>query len=345
MNDLELRKPEDCNQDDILRIFAENDPARADFFNKAYYEWQFNQIPGKVVSLIGAVKDKVVAFGALLPFSALINGEVCTIYEGAEFVVSPEFRGQEIFTRLAKELYESIDERFNAFAFASPMSYHAYETRLGHRLAGYFPYWVGLTDIQELLKRKKAGGLGFLLVPLELRKLSVIHDGAGMSCELIRVFDSKWDIVKSWKRNDCFHLVKESAYLNWRYIDHPCHRYDILGAYKYGQPSGYIVLRGQNLIDLAYADIDTMKFMLNAALEYFREKKVLMAHMYLNLDHEGLRIIKSMHFWRCNIFQGKFARTILYPVQRAMVKTRNSQGAFPELDSWTFTMGDMDCKL
>lgn len=342
---LEIRKPEDFDIPQILKIFAENDPDRASFFSQEYYKWQFKCIPGESKALIASEKDKVIAFGALLPFKASVRGKVCTVFEGVEFVVSPEFRRRGIFTKLAFSLYGQINNENYAFAFASPMSFRSYQQRLEHRFIGYFPYWIGIVNFQALIQ-KKIGSMSFLVKPFcELIELKHLKLENGMVIQIVNKFDESWNIVETWGYKSSFYLKKNADYLNWRYISHPYHKYDIYGIYRNGQPAGYIVMRGQNLIDVAYSDSETLKLLLNKAINYFQEKDVLLVNAYLSLDLEGIRTLKNMRFWQCNTFQGKWSKSLFYPVQRTMVKNKSNSEAFPNLDSWTFTMGDMDCKL
>lgn len=342
---LEIRKPEDFDIPQILKIFAENDPDRATFFNQEYYEWQFRCIPGEAKALIASEKDRIIAFGALLPFKASVRGKVCTVFEGVEFVVLPEFRRRGIFTKLASSLYGQINNKNHAFAFASPMSFGMYQHRLEHSFIGYFPYWIGIVNFQALIQ-KKVRPLSFLKKPFcKLIELKPLKYNNGMVIESVNNLDKSWDIVETWKYKSDFYLKKNAAYLNWRYISHPYHKYDIYGIYRNGQPVGYVVIRGQNLIDLAYSDNETLKCLLNKAIDYFREKEVLVANTYLSLDTEGVKILKNMRFWKSNACQGKFTKNILYPVQRTMIKHKSNAETFPNLNSWTFTMGDVDCKL
>lgn len=290
---VELRKPEDFDIPQVLEIFAENDPGRAALFNRGYYEWQFYHIPGKAKSLIAVEKDKVIAFGALLPFKASVKGEHCIVFEGVEFVVVPEFCGRGIFSQLASTLYEQIENENHTFAFASHMSFRSYQQKLGHRFIGYFPYWIGFPDFQTLI-HEKIGQLSFLMEPFYrfIETKSSKHDD-GTVIETLKGFNKNWDVVETWKYKSDFYLIKNADYLNWRYIYIPSHKYDIYGAYRKEKPVGYIVLRGQNLIDIGYSDNAALEQLLNFAIIYFRENKVLMVHAYLSLDIDGSMILRK----------------------------------------------------
>lgn len=342
---VELRKPEDFDIPQVLQIFARNDPDRILLFNRGYYEWQFHHIPGKARSLVAVEKNKVIAFGALLPFKASVKGECCIVFEGAEFVVAPEFCGRGIFWQLAYTLYEQIENENHTFAFASHLSFRSYQQKLGHRFIGYFPYWIGFPDFEALV-HKKIGQLSFLMEPfyksIGMKSLKLDN---GMVIEGLEGFNKNWDVVETWKYQSDFYLIKNADYLNWRYIYIPSHKYDIYGAFREEKPVGYIVLRSQNLIDIGYSDNGVLEQLLNFASIYFKENKVLMAHAYLNLDTDGRIILRKKGFIKSNIFQNKFTTRFVYPPQRTVVKAKSYDETFPRLDSWTFTMGDLDCKL
>ena len=342
--EIKYREPTESDIDQILTLFRDNDPSRKDFFNRSYYEWQFKLKPGQSKLQVAEIQGRVGGFFALLPFNASIKGENCTAIQGVEAVVSPEFRGKGIFTNLASNLYGQV-QNTNIFNFPRPITFRVYTQRMRHEFIGVLPYWIGITNIKSLFQNK-LGPLSTLLSPFNpVLNLRSYKENADNTIVAIKEFDSKWNVVEPWSYKSEFYLIKSDLYLNWRYVKHPCQHYDIYGAYRKEKPVGYIVLRGQNLIDIGYSDNSALEQLLNFAIIYFRENKVLMVHAYLSLDIDGSIILRKKGFIKFNILQNKFTTRFVYPPQPATVKGKSDDEPFPRLDSWTFTMGDMDCKL
>jgi len=236
-------------------------------------------------------------------------------------------------------------ENKHIFNFPRPITFRVYTQRMRHEFIGVLPYWIGITNIKSLFQ-KKLGLLSTLLSPFNLVfNLRSYKEDADSTIVAIKEFDSRWNVVESWCYKSEFYLKKNDLYLNWRYVKHPCTHYDIYGAYRKEKPVGYIVLRGQNLIDVGYSDNAALEQLLNFAIIYFRENKVLMVHAYLSLGIDGSIILRKKGFIKFNILQNKFTTRFVYPPQRTVVKAKSNDETFPRLDSWTFTMGDLDCKL
>lgn len=308
--EIKYREPQDSDIDQILTLFRDNDPSRKDFFNRSYYEWQFKLRPGQPKLQVAEIQGRVGGFFALLPFNASIKGENCTVIQGVEAVVLPEFRGKGIFTSLAYNLYGQVENK-NIFNFSRPITFRVYTQRMRHEFIGVLPYWIGITNIRSLFQ-KKLGLLSTFLSPFNLVfNLRSYKGDPDSTIVAIKEFDSRWNVVESWCYKSQFYLKKNDLYLNWRYVKHPCQHYDIYGAYRKEKPVGYIVLRGQNLIDVGYSDNAALEQLLNFAIINFRENKVLMVHTYLSLDLDGSMVLRkrgllNLVFFKTNLKQGFF---------------------------------------
>lgn len=329
----------------ILKLLGDNDPQRRHFFTEKYWQWQFVQIPCGSICRVALDGDNLAGFGALLGFDALVDGQAQMVYEGAEFVVAKPYRGRGVFSRLAGDLYRSIEGRFSTYAFASPMSFCVYRSRLKHRFCGRFPYWIGFTDIAELGRRKAGAVGGAAGSALAFLGLKTVKEGRRYEIRRLASFGDEWKSIGNRVGEDRFHLLKDQRYLNWRYFDHPFNRYTIIGAYRGSEPSGYAVTKGQDIIDLRHQDNDTMGALLNEIVVRGRQAGTLSVNTYLATGPEERRILRRHGFFEASRLQGGLTKGSLYPVQRTMIGPGSASGQLPGIGYWCFTMGDMDCKL
>lgn len=339
------RHPETEHIPGILKLLGDNDPPRRHIFTKKYWRWQFVDIPSGSICLVALDGDALAGFGALLGFEVVLNGRVQLVYEGAEFVVAKQYRGRGIFSRLAGDMYRSVMGRFHTYAFASPMSFGIYLSRLKHMFYGRFPYWVGFTNIEELGKRKAglagvAVGSGLAFLGMKTVKTNRIYD-----IRRLYSFGEEWKLDVYNEESGRFHLFKSQRYLNWRYIDHPFNNYTIIGAYLDSEPVGYAIIKGQDLVDIRFNNHDVLNALLNEVVTISRQSRIILLNTYMAVGPEERRILRQHGFVDVSCIQGRLLNGALYPVQRVMVGPGLSSGNLPGINYWYFTMGDMDCKL
>lgn len=222
--DLTIRPYEPGDEAGILRlfnaVFAEDDPGYADRAEAAW-RWEFGENPaGTQVVLAVEPAGRVVAQYACLPAVAQIEGRRVCCGQGVDSVVHADYRRglrkDGAFLRTARYYFEHYGvPEHNAFGYGFPND-KAY--RVGVKLLGYTPVHAPVRTLARNLFQ---------------------HDddaectaGAAAEGEVVRLdgFDERID--RLWARLQPelpMSIVRDRAYLDWRYGRCPVGEYRTFG--------------------------------------------------------------------------------------------------------------------
>lgn len=211
----------------------------------AYWDWQFRQNPvGRPEIIVAALGDRIVGQYACVPQRAVDEGRETSIGLIVDAFVLPEYRralGRPgLVIHLAQRLHE---------VYCGPRAESgALPGGAGHSLLyGYpFPIW---RIAQRYLDSEIVRDMDVLFREVRAPKLEPIHPVPGIEVvrlterdALVRAGDACWQEVAT---ETSFGLIRDGAWLAWRYLDHPAHEYEILLARETasGAPRGIGVLR------------------------------------------------------------------------------------------------------
>jgi hypothetical protein len=158
--------------------------------------------------------------------------------------------------------------------------------RMGLKHLGQIPIYFGYLDISRILKGRcvpyPLSRLGQLLEPfMGLRRG---NEGTG-NLDIRPIEDFNDDFDKFWNAvagNRVVSIVKNAAYLNWRYVKRPGNRYQRLAAYRDSRLEGFVIfcdlgLRySSGILDLLARDDDpeVIGALLSRVLEELRIQKM-----------------------------------------------------------------------
>jgi hypothetical protein len=211
---------------------------------QAYYRWKYGDDAGGSNRVRVAVDaDGLVGVVAMLPRRVRIHGRVVTAFEMGDISTGEGHRRQGVFSRLGRELCDAAAATA-AFTYVKPNE-ESSPVLLRH--LGFTP----LADVQTLARPLRVSRLlGHRLgrplpraVSLPLDGLFAIRPprgaiGVGPEQAFGDEFDELWDAVAGDYPNI---VVRDRAYLTWRYIDNPT-PYVVLGARDMrGRLRGYAV--------------------------------------------------------------------------------------------------------
>ncbi len=230
MSDYSLRL---CQPDD--------EPALLDLFALVFGqvrsspEWHWKFVSSRALSSNAMSSDSLVAVdgqgqivahaGALI-LPGQFQGRPIPIVQVCDVMVHPDHRGglgrNNLFTLLLRELLDHLARRLpSAFRYGFP---------------GQRPYLLG----------EWAGVYERLEVALETELAP-----ASSPFNLWRAVPLAWDnrrLDRLWQRlgdQYALSLIRDGAYLRWRYAEHPVHDYQLTGLAFLGRLSGWVVWRQQ----------------------------------------------------------------------------------------------------
>ena len=290
-----------------------------------FWRWINRGCPhGKTMIELALEGQRIVGHYALLPRRLRAGGATITAGQGIHAAVHPEFRGLAVLQGLMRRVVEA------ARAAGLPLLYA-------------FPNAQIRPVYQKIFRWEDAGELVALERPV---RLPVEGDGGGLAIvqresihfdERYRAFEDPESLA------GLTHVVKEPAYLQWRYADHPTVRYQLLEASDAaGALAGYAILKRYekngtsygHLIDHGVRDgnASMLRALVAAALVHFRRQQVERVSCWALPRTPGFDTIRAMGFQPTG-----FATPVSYRLldPRAVAVSLN-------LEQWQLVMGDSD---
>lgn len=223
--DIEVRPYHEGDEEGVLdlfnSVFAEGDPGYHDR-TRDHWRWEFQKNPAGNQVVLGIEapspehpRGRVVAQYACLPAVVNLRGERVMCGQGIDSVVHPDYRRglkrEGAFLKVARYYFDHYGiPSVNAFGYGLP-NQKAY--RVGVRMLNYVPIAAPLPTIaRNLFDKSDDAEVGRNAAEGRLVEVSRFAD----SCDTL------------WKRIEPGYpmaIVRDSRYLNWRYVDCPSVRY------------------------------------------------------------------------------------------------------------------------
>ena len=207
----------------------------------AQWRWKYTGPNGQIplARLAFDAENRLVGHAGAIRLRGWRQGRPLPFFQICDVMVHPDARGQlggrNLFARLLREFSGELAEQWpEGFAYGFP---------------GLRPFRVGAyTQVYseiEAAHRLEWPVIGNTAVPL-------------LSARPLSWNDQRLDRV--WERlapDVALALIRDHAYLQWRYAENPFHTYDLLGLYLLGRLLGWAVVQHDNrqlrIIDLLIA--------------------------------------------------------------------------------------------
>jgi hypothetical protein len=348
-----LWKPRDYERGDEHALIALTGIALERKIGLDGWNWLFADNPaGQGIFSLADHDGRIVGQYVVIPIRMLVKGQVITGAQSMDTMTHPDYRRQGMFTTLAKEVYGKLrsPEIPVAYGFPNDASHPGFVGKLS---------WITLTDLPIILRPLRLSSLlsSRVKIPLITRVFGFIGQrafdliyrsrDAEETCTISRIpsfdneFDSLWQHVKKGFTNV---VIRDSIYLNWRYVAKPNGGYETFAARdNEGALRGYTVLKKiekeglhQGLIvDLLTDDFDqdTAECLFDFAIRHFREKNMDLIACIMLSDAPYRALLRKKGF----IFTPK---TLPY-----IVRTNTDRFRIEELrdvNDWYVTFGDSD---
>jgi len=254
------------------------------------WEWKYKRNhPSQALIILAEADGRVVGQYALLPRLMKVEDNISIGSLSVDTMVHPAYRGQGMFITLTKEAYELAKSRGIHFVYGFPNrnSHHGFITKLDWAdLYKGIPLLVKPLNLENILRKrlvdnKLLAGLGDKIGNIAMRALYRSQRNVPV-CSVKEIssfdprFDSLWDGAS---RGHKIMVIRDKAYLTWRYVEKPGNAYVILIAEKEENLLGYIVLKCMEEFGLQIGFIVDMLTvpeelrvsadLISAALKYF----------------------------------------------------------------------------
>ena len=232
--------------------------------------WMYEQNPsGRALEYVTLNKGLVSGHIAALPLRYQLGSRTALGSVAVNAITHPDYRGKGVFiilTDLLNKRSASVGIEFS-FGFANLNSEKACLRHLSYRELGRFPLWILPFRLPPIMaaRESKRGIIWRAAARLAqpgARAWSAIlrpHLHKGTTVErLTKIgpeFDALWESAKGAYGNI---VVRDRAFLDWRFVRPPTRRYEILAARKDGRLLGYLVSTTTTVQGLKWAMIMDM---------------------------------------------------------------------------------------
>jgi len=223
--------------------------------HEAYLDWLQKNPQGSPIFPVAREKatGQVVGFGPMIPIMFSWLGAERPVITGYNVLVAAEYRRQGVFTAIVTAATREAEKQGYHFlyVFPNPLSLKG-ALKLGYQKVSEVPLIIRPLDMAALTethveKRWMRWGirLGWNVAANTLwREPKPPQEGEGLRIvedrELDDDYDHFWQQVKTKYE---LMLVRNRAFLQWRFLDIPIRNYEILSARQGNEIVGYIVLR------------------------------------------------------------------------------------------------------
>ncbi len=217
--------------------------------------------------------------------------------------------------------------------------------RLGAESLGRVPVYAGFISAPDVLLGRGLPGwtasAGALMQPfVGLRGLGPAAEGVevrGMTEPFGPAFDDLWTAVEAHRTVT---VVRDAAYLNWRYVRCPDRNYVRLAAWRGGQPAGLAVYRASARRRVAYLqelfalddDAGVLLALLGRTVQALRQEGIgLVTASFPSRSPEG-RMLRGAGFQAWT--------TRLWNLELIVVGERQPDAGWLDAAAWHYSLGD-----
>ena len=324
--------------------------------NEAFLRWQLERGPaGPAISVVARDSGRLIGQAAMVPVGMWLSGKPITAGLALNPLVDPDSEGRGIPLDLLRKLDATAAEERIAFSYA-------------------FPDDASLRVLVNQGGFKEIASLSLLIRPLKPERLAAKTTGSrvlarttsiarmvwrtpspsvrqkdvpGLSIDQVTDFDEPFAVF--WRRvqnRTPLMVVRDSAYLNWRYIEAPGREYAAFAARSEGKVRALIVLRAAPLGRLSAGLI--VDLVVEASGEGRAAGRLLIDHagvFFRDQDLDMLATLSLRHTDEFRLFrasgfrmQPKFVEP--HPLHLVVRSHAEEANAAYDLHNWFLTLGD-----
>ncbi|MFT4544256.1 MAG: GNAT superfamily N-acetyltransferase [Bacteroidia bacterium] len=241
---------------EIRNILIEVGAHTVDIYNQAYWDWQYKELPtGKSFAYVAWDAEKIIGYYHVPVYRCSINGEEKLIGNIQDVAVNPNYRGIGLFRQLAEFANADLDKsevdliytfpndksirtflKYNAFKQVSRVPARIRPVKSGNILRSK----VNLFGIEKVLGFFADGLINLTSKSFRFSKASVEN--------LMHITDEVEDVFSTHSSSFKNHLIRDKAWLKWRYLDSVRGKHHILGIRENGELTAILVLKEDEML-------------------------------------------------------------------------------------------------
>lgn len=196
--------------------------------SEEYYKWKFQSFPTENLKSYEyvALKDneEMVGYYAAIPYRYKIGDEILNVGMVCDVMTSSKYRGVGIFTKLGRFSTEQFGKEGLAFSTGYPIRKTVLpgHIKVGWKVAFDMPLYMHFLSMSSLLKTRGHGWLSYVANPC-VSLYNLFLSKRNDKKYIIKIYNNPNsiggydDFEKKWRREVPNALVKDAAFMNWRY--------------------------------------------------------------------------------------------------------------------------------
>ena len=226
-------------------------------FNENEWNWKFKS--GKILIAVND-EDEVISLRPTIQIRLKFKDKTIKSGMNVDVMTHPNYRRMGLFSTLVNESFKMLKELGVPIVYTFPnnFSFPGYEKRIKWTYVDSLPLLVKILKPKNFVKKYiKNSHMQKCLNPVAEAFTSLIFTSKtrtknrNLSINQINYFNGNFDLL--WQElSDQFEIavIRDSKYLNWRYMERPGYDYRVFSASEDGILKGYIVLREDIMLDL-----------------------------------------------------------------------------------------------
>jgi hypothetical protein len=358
---LEIRNYHEGDEQKISKLLYDSFPNTLDI-DSIYrtWKWQFkNSFTATPFVSVAEAGAEIAAQYAVMKLPMIYKLRLTEGAISTATATDARFRGRGLFTKLAQALYEEIkkDGCQIIFGFPNKQSFHGFVSRLGWFEIGAFPLHLRIIDpfpfFKKFLGDNILSNLGAKIFGIANKSLfrerrKVGDDYTIKPCPPGELPDGLEALLKESSISDRISVVRDSRYLEWRYLEKPFFTYEIYTVTKQGALCGYFVIYVAEKLALKTVYVmecsstndssEIYSAMLRKLDEIALERKADSISMLLMQNHPQYRLFRRSGFIR--VPKKLLPQKIYFAAKVLSEKIDTTYARDPK--NWYITWGDLD---
>jgi len=254
--------------DAIAKIGHETGAHNQDILDLELWKWQYEDLPtGTSYTYIARHDGKIIGYYHIATYDFLAGDQKLRIGQVQSVAVSPSFRGQGLFRRLADFAHNELMAHLDLiYTFPNSRSIHTFLKYNGYRTVKPLPMFLLPLHTAEIIRaRRKLFGLEAVFGWVIDLWGKTLRKGLspGETVSVRPSFDDEvLGVFEAFQNAHTLRLLRNRDYLNWRYLETPKGQHFIVGLERDGKLKSVAVLkyeelfstRGLLVVDFAYED-------------------------------------------------------------------------------------------
>lgn len=214
-----------------------------------YYRWMYLENPaGRAVVMGGWHEDRLVTSFAIVPKRVQFGDEVVVCGKTMDMFTEPSYQGLGLNKQVTSRVFVAAKEQGIDMWYVTPStaSYPIFTSKWGYVESVPVNYVVGVLDFEQAMEAgvplAVLGRLGGRVINRVRRASARERPDADLDIRSVQSIGA--DVDQLWQRSSGYGvaLVRDSQYLNWRYIANP-DTYDLNAAYRGEDLQGILVTK------------------------------------------------------------------------------------------------------